>query len=93
MLNTNDILETIRMIHTDHLDIRTITMGISLLDCAADDADVLRRASMTKSPRALNGSFRSARKSKKNWASPSSISAYPSHLSPLQAARCAETGC
>ena len=34
MLNTNDILETIRMIHTDHLDIRTITMGISLLDCA-----------------------------------------------------------
>lgn len=40
MLNTNDILETIRMIHTDHLDIRTITMGISLLDCAADDADV-----------------------------------------------------
>ena len=40
MLNTNDILETIRMIHTDHLDIRTITMGVSLLDCASDDADV-----------------------------------------------------
>ena len=28
------------MIHTDHLDIRTITMGISLLDCASDDAAV-----------------------------------------------------
>lgn len=41
MLNTNDILETIRMIETEHLDIRTITMGISLLDCASDDPSVL----------------------------------------------------
>ncbi|MCH5183350.1 MAG: PFL family protein [Oscillospiraceae bacterium] len=37
MLNTNDILETIRMIETEHLDIRTITMGISLLSCAGGD--------------------------------------------------------
>ena len=34
MLNTHDILETIRMIEEENLDIRTITMGISLLDCA-----------------------------------------------------------
>ena len=39
MLNTNDILETIRMIEAENLDIRTITMGISLLDCASDDAN------------------------------------------------------
>ena len=32
MLNVNDILETIRMIDEDCLDVRTITMGISLLD-------------------------------------------------------------
>ena len=38
MINTKDILETINMIHEDHLDVRTITMGISLLDCAAADA-------------------------------------------------------
>ena len=37
MLNTNDILETIRMISQENLDVRTVTMGISLLDCA--DAD------------------------------------------------------
>lgn len=37
MLNTADILETIAMIHEENLDIRTITMGISLLDCATDD--------------------------------------------------------
>ena len=37
MLNTTDILETIRMIEDENLDIRTITMGISLLDCADSD--------------------------------------------------------
>ncbi len=41
MINTNDILETINMIRQENLDIRTITMGISLLDCVSDDADRL----------------------------------------------------
>ncbi len=39
MLNTHDILETIRMIQDECLDIRTITMGISLLDCIDSDID------------------------------------------------------
>ena len=39
MLNTNDILETIHMIQDENLDIRTITMGISLLDCSDSDID------------------------------------------------------
>ena len=39
MLNTKDILETIKMIQDDHLDIRTITMGISLLDCSRADTE------------------------------------------------------
>ena len=37
MLNTADILETINMIKEEQLDIRTITMGISLFDCVSDD--------------------------------------------------------
>ncbi|MBQ7377863.1 MAG: PFL family protein [Clostridia bacterium] len=37
MLNTNDILETIHMIREENLDIRTVTMGISLFDCVSDD--------------------------------------------------------
>jgi uncharacterized protein (UPF0210 family) len=36
MLNMFDILETIKMIDEEHLDIRTVTMGISLRDCASD---------------------------------------------------------
>ena len=37
MLNTLDILETIRMIREENLDIRTVTMGMSLFDCISDD--------------------------------------------------------
>ena len=38
-LNSKDILETIKMIQEENLDIRTITMGISLLDCIDSDID------------------------------------------------------
>ena len=41
MINTNDILETINMIKDENLDVRTITMGISLYDCAGDDVNVV----------------------------------------------------
>ena len=37
MLNHSDIMSTVDMIDHQHLDIRTITMGISLLDCADPD--------------------------------------------------------
>ncbi|MDQ0359856.1 PFL family protein [Breznakia pachnodae] len=39
MLNISNILETIKMIDEEDLDVRTITMGISLLDCADSDID------------------------------------------------------
>lgn len=38
-MEINQILETIRMIEEENLDIRTITMGISLLDCIDSDSD------------------------------------------------------
>lgn len=38
MINRNEILETIHMIDQQHLDVRTVTMGISLTDCADADA-------------------------------------------------------
>ena len=34
MINTSEILQTLQMIDQQHLDIRTTTMGISLMDCA-----------------------------------------------------------
>ena len=39
MLNIMEVHETNQMIEQEKLDVRTITMGISLLDCAADSVD------------------------------------------------------
>ena len=43
MLNINDIISTQDMIDKRHLDIRTITMGISLLDCGHEDVKTCAR--------------------------------------------------
>ncbi len=40
MHNQSEIMSTIDMIDNQHLDVRTITMGISLLDCASDSVEV-----------------------------------------------------
>ena len=40
MLNQSEIMQTIQMIDQQHLDVRTITMGISLLSCAHSDVKV-----------------------------------------------------
>ena len=41
MINTSEILETLNMIDHQKLDVRTITMGISLFSCVTDDEDRL----------------------------------------------------
>ena len=41
IVTRSDILETINMIQHENLDVRTITMGISLYDCVSDDVDKL----------------------------------------------------
>ena len=43
LMNSSEILQTIQMINQQHLDVRTITMGISLLDCADEDMDACCR--------------------------------------------------
>lgn len=40
MITKYEVLDTIKMIDTEHLDVRTITMGISLRDCVSPDAAV-----------------------------------------------------
>ncbi len=39
MLNINEIVETVTMFEQENLDVRTVTMGISLLDCADSDIE------------------------------------------------------
>ena len=43
MFSNNDVLETIAMVEKEHLDIRTITMGLSLLSCVRDSAEETAR--------------------------------------------------
>ncbi len=43
MLTKYEILETYKMIHDENLDIRTITMGISLRDCCHPDGEICRQ--------------------------------------------------
>ncbi|MCI9468854.1 MAG: PFL family protein [Oscillospiraceae bacterium] len=40
MLTQNELLQTLDMIDQQHLDVRTITMGISIRDCGSEDVQV-----------------------------------------------------
>lgn len=40
MISKHEVLDTIKMIDTENLDVRTITMGISLRDCISTDANI-----------------------------------------------------
>ena len=43
MININEVLETNKMIEQENLDVRTITLGISLLDCADSNLETLNK--------------------------------------------------
>ncbi len=48
MLTRREILSTLEMLQSEHLDVRTVTLGINLLDCMAADSAELRRNIETK---------------------------------------------
>ena len=41
MINISEVIETNKMIEQENFDVRTITMGINLLDCASTDVEEL----------------------------------------------------
>ncbi|MBN1134033.1 MAG: PFL family protein [Methanosarcinaceae archaeon] len=43
LIHPEEILETIQMLKMEHLDIRTVTMGINLLDCSHPDVNILNK--------------------------------------------------
>ncbi len=55
MLNTGDILETIKMVDDQNLDVRTITLSLSLLDCADSDGKAAERKVYDKIMRRAGG--------------------------------------
>ena len=58
MIDFREVIETNEMIRSENLDVRTITMGISLLDCCHSDSDVMCRKvydKITKDGTAIQG--------------------------------------
>jgi uncharacterized protein (UPF0210 family) len=43
MLRTDEILSTVRMLHSEHLDVRTVTLALNIDDCASPSPDTLCR--------------------------------------------------
>ena len=43
MITISEVLETNEMINKENFDVRTITMGISLLDCICEDKELLKK--------------------------------------------------
>ena len=77
MINTYDILETIRMIQDECLDIRTITMGISLLDCIDSDIDVACEKVYKKITEKAKNLVKVGEEIEKNLVFQSSINVFP----------------
>ena len=43
MINPKDIISTLQMVREENLDLRTVTVGISLADCVSDDINTFKR--------------------------------------------------
>ena len=70
MLNRSDILETINMIDQQHLDIRTITMGISLLSCSDPDPKEACRKIYDRITRSAEGLVRTGEEIEREFGIP-----------------------
>lgn len=67
-ISADEIVQTIHMIQEEHLDIRTVTMGINLLDCIRDDIDKTCAAVYDKICRGQNGLCLNASLLNVSWA-------------------------
>ena len=86
MINMYEVSETNEMIEHENLDVRTITLGISLLDCIDSDLDELNRKIYEKITNTAKDLV-AVGILKRNSGSRSSISGSPSPPSPLWARR------
>ena len=85
MISISEVLETNKMIQDENLDVRTITMGVSLLDCADANLDVVCRNIYAKLLRYAGRLVRTGEDISREFGIPSSTSAYRSRQSPSSA--------
>lgn len=77
MLTIQEILETNRMIEENKLDVRTITMGISLRDCAHSDLKVFCKNIYDKITRTAQHLVKTGEDIEANYGIPLLISGFP----------------
>ena len=77
MLSSEEIIRTVEMLKSENLDVRTVTLGVSLRDCAGASAQESAIGSGKRSGAKPGSSFPPANKFQRNMEFPSSISAYP----------------
>ena len=70
MINMNEVLETNAMIEKANLDVRTITLGISLLDCADNNIDEVNRKIYEKITRLAKNLVETGRKIEREYGIP-----------------------
>ena len=51
MLTDREIISTLEMLESENLDVRTVTLGINLLDCASHDVNKLKKAAPLPVPK------------------------------------------
>ena len=93
MINISEVVETNKMIEKENLDVRTITLGISLLDCIDTDVDRLCDKIYTKITTVAKDLVKTGQEIEKKYAIPivnKRISVTPVAL--IGAAACKETG-
>ena len=93
MINISEVVETNKMIEKENLDVRTITLGISLLDCIDTDVDKLCDKIYTKITTVAKDLVKTGQEIEKKYAIPivnKRISVTPIAL--IGAAACKETG-
>ena len=87
MVNINEVLETNQMIEKENLDVRTITLGISLLDCADNNLDELNRKIYNKITQVAANLVETGQEIEKNTVFQSSIKEYQLRLLDLSELR------
>lgn len=70
MISNHDIIETVKMISDHHLDVRTITMGLSLLDCVSPSKEETARRVYEKIVRNANSLVATGEKIAKTYGIP-----------------------
>ena len=70
MINTGEILQTMRMIQEENFDIRTITLGINLLDCSDENAEKCGRKAYDKICRSAENLLRTGNDIEKEFGIP-----------------------